>query len=472
MRGAGQLLAGARRDLVTQQLEDPVLRIDLAQLLGEVYRAFGRADLAVALFERAAADGTLALGPEAQATLNAQIELALAYWDLSANTEAMRVLTTMIPAATQSLGSTHRLTLWAHDVLAAVLLDLGRYQEALVHAELAYKGALETAGPENHDTAVFARRYAEILRVLGRIEEANPLEAGVLEALARSRGQYHPTTIQERFMIISRRRQEGDPQAILEVPAIIDLLRAHTGERSAVTTLAETTFATWLIEDEQYAQATDYLASLTNRLLPISPTNKQHREILSMLEQAAGLADRPDLVAKAQQHALQPPQLPVWVYDEPLTQQIYAPSGHMGETQTTNITIYARDESQPDRGSFVRISLKPETSWAGIVWQDPPQNWGTRPGGFDLTAATRIVFDARSPQGHGLFTIGMGTRANDQHRADTGFIEEQFTATREWQTFYLDVSAIDRSRIFSGVVFVVSGTAEQVTIDLDRIRYE
>ena len=46
--------------------------------------------------------------------------------------------------------------------------------------------------------------------------------------------------------------------------------------------------------------------------------------------------------------------------------------------------------------------------WAGVYWQEPENNWGDLPGGYDLIGASRLTFWARSdtPNAEITFLIG------------------------------------------------------------------
>ncbi|RKY34931.1 MAG: hypothetical protein DRP78_05960, partial [Candidatus Omnitrophota bacterium] len=42
---------------------------------------------------------------------------------------------------------------------------------------------------------------------------------------------------------------------------------------------------------------------------------------------------------------------------------------------------------------------KQGANWSGIYWQWPPNNWGEKRGGYDLTGAAKLSFWARGEKG-------------------------------------------------------------------------
>ena len=90
----------------------------------------------------------------------------------------------------------------------------------------------------------------------------------------------------------------------------------------------------------------------------------------------------------------------------------YVPSGFMGDigdisvnecwtentyTGSTAIRVdYAARGTGPSYGCE---SYGPPCNWAGVYWQYPANNWGDRPGGYDLSGAQAVTFWARGEKG-------------------------------------------------------------------------
>ena len=76
----------------------------------------------------------------------------------------------------------------------------------------------------------------------------------------------------------------------------------------------------------------------------------------------------------------------------------YIPSGYMGNTKA--ISMQADCADNPHTGKVcTKVEYKEGGNWAGVVWQSPANDWGEKPGGYDLTGATKLTFWARGPRG-------------------------------------------------------------------------
>ena len=80
----------------------------------------------------------------------------------------------------------------------------------------------------------------------------------------------------------------------------------------------------------------------------------------------------------------------------------YIPSGWMGDYGDIKLNDQYTDN--PHGGTnclqFVYSAKKAQgQGWAGVYWQNPANNWGTKKGGFDLTGMTKITFWARGEKG-------------------------------------------------------------------------
>ena len=112
--------------------------------------------------------------------------------------------------------------------------------------------------------------------------------------------------------------------------------------------------------------------------------------------------------------------------------------------------------------------------WAGVYWQNPPNNWGTRPGGFDLTGAKKLTFWARGEKGGERieeFKIGGITgEYADSDVAGIGPVK----FGKDWQRYTIDLQGKDLSSISGGFCWSTNleVNPEGVTFYLDDIRYD
>ena len=80
----------------------------------------------------------------------------------------------------------------------------------------------------------------------------------------------------------------------------------------------------------------------------------------------------------------------------------FAPSGWMGDYGDIKIDDGSL-EDPADGKTCIKVSYNGKAAqganWAGIYWQHPANNWGDKPGGFDLSNMKRLTFWARGAQG-------------------------------------------------------------------------
>lgn len=112
--------------------------------------------------------------------------------------------------------------------------------------------------------------------------------------------------------------------------------------------------------------------------------------------------------------------------------------------------------------------------WAGIYWQNPPNNWGTRPGGYDLTGAKKLTFWARGEKGgERLEEVKMGGITGEYADSDVAGIGP-IVLTTDWQQFTIDLDGKDLSSISGGFCWATNldVNPEGATFYFDDIRYE
>ncbi len=160
----------------------------------------------------------------------------------------------------------------------------------------------------------------------------------------------------------------------------------------------------------------------------------------------------------------------------------FAPSGYMGDYQAIQ---YSDCAQLTDVWEETAVSIhydpaiKNEKGWAGIYWQEPENNWGNYPEGYDLAAFAQLRFRARSVEDESQvqFFVG-GINSGDYpssiprpiyaREADrSGFV----TLTGQWQEFHIDLQAADLSHVIDGFGWVANEkkTPDGVTVYLDDI---
>ena len=149
----------------------------------------------------------------------------------------------------------------------------------------------------------------------------------------------------------------------------------------------------------------------------------------------------------------------------------YAPSGWMGDFGS--LTMDASSREQPRSGATcMKFTYGRLEGWTGVVWQDPPNDWGDRAGGFELSGATRLTFWVRGAMGGERVKFGFGIIPKDKAFYDTATAEREVTLTPEWRRVEISLKGRPLRRIKSGFWWTLGGQGAPVTFFLDDVRYE
>jgi len=160
----------------------------------------------------------------------------------------------------------------------------------------------------------------------------------------------------------------------------------------------------------------------------------------------------------------------------------FAPSGYMGDYQAIQYNECARLTDVWEETSIeIRYDpgLENEVGWAGIYWQEPENNWGYYPEGYDLESFAQLRFRARSSQPGSQVQFFVGGVYTGTHpssisepiyaiEADSdGFV----TLTAEWQEFHIALQNADLSHVIDGFGWVAAAekTPTGVTVYVDDI---
>ena len=155
----------------------------------------------------------------------------------------------------------------------------------------------------------------------------------------------------------------------------------------------------------------------------------------------------------------------------------YVPSGMMGDFG--DIKLDDKHMEKPRNGTTsIEVVYSNKASqgarWAGVFWQNPPNNWGTRPGGYDLTGAKKLTFWARGEKGgERIEEFKIGGITGEYADSDVAGIGPVILTT-EWQQFTIDLEGKDLSSISGGFCWATNLdiNPDGATFYLDDIRYE
>ena len=163
-------------------------------------------------------------------------------------------------------------------------------------------------------------------------------------------------------------------------------------------------------------------------------------------------------------------QLPMAVLNQ-TGESAYAASGFMGSVDSLKLDDACAD--QPHSGEHcTRVTYDRNDDWGGVVWQHPANDWGDKPGGFDLTGAKELTFWARGSSGGERISFGMGVIGDDKPFGDTCKNERQFLLTKQWKEYSIDLEGEDLQCIKSGFFFSLAGQGKPVEFFLDSVEYK
>jgi exo-beta-1,3-glucanase (GH17 family) len=187
--------------------------------------------------------------------------------------------------------------------------------------------------------------------------------------------------------------------------------------------------------------------------------------------------------------AAAPSVTPFYVYmDADSPENHYKPTGYMGDIGDIHIDeAFARN---PHSGkTCIRVvydakgsgpngcDYAPPCKWAGVYWQEPPNNWGKQAfwkgKGFDLSRYNCLVFWARAEKDCMIeFKVGgIGEAYGDSLSYPR---TKRASLKKEWQEFEIDLSGADLKHIIGGSCFATNWDTNPngATFYLDDIRFE
>jgi hypothetical protein len=155
----------------------------------------------------------------------------------------------------------------------------------------------------------------------------------------------------------------------------------------------------------------------------------------------------------------------------------YIPSGWMGDYGDIKLNDQCMDNPQSGTTSlqFNYSGKKSQNQgWAGVYWQNPANNWGSKKGGFDLTGMTKLTFWARGAKGGEVlqkFVVGgiKGTYP-DSASIEMGPVE----LTDTWKEYSINLVGKDLSYINGGFGWVTTAdlNPEGAVFYLDNIKFQ
>jgi hypothetical protein len=204
-------------------------------------------------------------------------------------------------------------------------------------------------------------------------------------------------------------------------------------------------------------------------------------------------ADRTPKLLGLHLMGLQPTPLPnpeaFYIYkDADSPDNRYKPTGYMGDVGDVHINEIYKENPHSGK-TCIRIVYKAEGKgpnkcpypgpcrWAGVYWQEPPNNWGNDPvwegKGFDLSGYNRLLFWARADKSAAIeFKVGgINGSYGDSLIYPRGVLVK---ITENRQEFEIDLKGADLAHIIGGFVWATNWeiNPDGATFYLDDIRLE
>ncbi len=184
----------------------------------------------------------------------------------------------------------------------------------------------------------------------------------------------------------------------------------------------------------------------------------------------AAYANRPIRAKGAEpKRVLKPVAMPYAVYRDGAPQKWY-PSGYMGHARALKVNEKCR-ENPRSGATCMRVDYLDHYGWAGIFWQDPPNDWGDRPGGANLSKATTLVFWARGEKGGEKVDFFMGRLEKGRYHDTAQAKLDGILLKKEWTRYRIPLDGLDLSTIKTGFGFSFANEGEPFTFYLDDIEY-
>ena len=177
--------------------------------LAGTYRASGRLDKAIALYEQTLEDSIRILGPDHPSTLTSRLNLAGAYRAAGRLDEAITLYEQVFTGRSRVLGPDHRSTLISRDELASAYREAGRLDEAIPLYERIFDDVMRVLGPDDPGILASRLKLADAYRDASRLDDAITLDKQNLEDSIRILGPHHPRTLASRHNLAGTYREVG-----------------------------------------------------------------------------------------------------------------------------------------------------------------------------------------------------------------------------------------------------------------------
>lgn len=163
-------------------------------------------------------------------------------------------------------------------------------------------------------------------------------------------------------------------------------------------------------------------------------------------------------------------------------QNLFTSSGWVGDGEFGRkyITFEGANEINPHSNpSCIKIKYEfGPKKWAGIYWQNQPDNWGDLPGNnYSKEGLTQVTFWAKGTSGKEVLEFKSGgirhssKTHHDTYVSTTGRI----TLATNWKQYTINLKNADLSSVIGGFCWVASkdyNNSDSITFYLDDIQFQ
>ena len=172
----------------------------------------------------------------------------------------------------------------------------------------------------------------------------------------------------------------------------------------------------------------------------------------------------------------EPKAMPFFVYNNAIVPPVdnFAMSGYMGDVSDVKVMGGFTNRFQEVAPCLKIVYMASgEQGWAGLIWQNPANNWGDMEGGYNLSKAKVLSFWARGDQGGEVVEFKLGGMAAKHPETDS-ILSGSVKLKNEWTQYKLDLTAANLDYISSGFTFIVKQefNPNGCTFYMDDIRYD
>ena len=189
--------------------EDPRVRADLMQVMGNVYMNLGLYSRAEPLLKESLEARRRLLGEEDPGTLSAAHDMALLLDQAGRSEEAEALNRKVLEARTRALGPDHLDTLKSMNNLATSYGRQERFEEAESLHRQVMAARQRILGPDHRDTGRAMLNVASDCSSQGRPDEAERLIRQALEISRRTMGEDHPDTLHAMVSLANSVTRQG-----------------------------------------------------------------------------------------------------------------------------------------------------------------------------------------------------------------------------------------------------------------------